>query len=96
MTLLLQAMPGISKVKDCLFKLYSIYVPGGATVRASLIRQLESIPVYDNVLDVTLALRKWKKLLGRASEMGVSLPDGSVLLAAVEAAIKRVVEGTVT
>ena len=103
MTLLLQSMPStikneitmlrISKVKDCLFKLCSIYAPGGATERASLIRQLESIPVHEGVLEVTLALRKWKKLLGRASEMGVSLPDGSVLLVAVEAATRKVVEG---
>ena len=103
LTLLLQSMPRtikteitmlrISKVKDCMFKLYSVYAPGGATERASLIRQLETIPVHENVLDVTLALRKWKKLLGRASEMGVSLPDGSVLLVAVETAIRRVVEG---
>ena len=83
----------ISKVKDCLFKLYSIYAPGGATERASLIRQLEAIPAQETVLDVTLALRKWKRLLGRASEMGVSLPDGSVLLVAVEAATRKVVEG---
>ena len=101
MTLLLQSMPGtikneitmlrISKVKDCLFKLYSIYAPGGATERASLIRQLETIPAHESVL--TLALRKWKKLLGRASEMGVSLPDGSVKFVAVEAATRKVVEG---
>ena len=58
----------------------NIYAPGGATERASLIRQLETIPIHENVLDVTLALRK-------------SLPDGSVLLVAVEAATRKVVEG---
>ena len=103
MTLLLQAMPAtiknevmmlrIGKVKTCVFKLYTVYAPGGTTERASLIRQLEFLPVYDSVLEVTMALRKWKKLIGRAHEMGVSLPDGSVLLVAVEGAIKKVVEG---
>ena len=103
MTLLLQAMPAtikneitmlrIGKVKMCLFKLYTVYAPGGTAERASLIRQLEMLPSHDSVLEVTMALRKWKKLIGRAHEMGASLPDGSVLLMAVEGAIKRVVEG---
>ena len=103
MALLLQAMPAtiknevmmlrIGKVKVCIFKLYTVYAPGGTSERASLIRQLETLPVHDPVLEVTMALRKWKKLIGRAHEMGVSLPDGSVLLVAVEGAIKKVVEG---
>ena len=103
MALLLQAMPvtiknevmmlRIGKVKVCIFKLYTVYAPGGTSERASLIRQLETLPVYDSVLEVTMVLRKWKKLVGRAHEMGVSLPDGSVLLVAVEGAIKKVVEG---
>ena len=105
MPLLLQSMPAtiknevmmlrIGKVKTCIFKLYTVYAPGGTTERerASLIRQLETLPADDSVLEVTMALRKWKKLIGRAHEMGVSLPDGSVLLVAVEGAIKKVVEG---
>ena len=103
MTLLLQAMPSAIKnevtmlrigvVKVCLFKLYTVYAPGGTSERASLIRQLESIPVSDNVMDAVVALRKWKKLIGRAQEMGVSLPDGSVLLMAVENSIKKIVDG---
>ena len=103
MTLLLQSMPAtikneimmlrIGKVKICIFKLYTVYAPGGVTERASLIRQLETLPTYDSVLEVTMALRKWKKLIGRAHEMGVSLPDGSVLLMAVEGAIRKVVDG---
>ena len=103
MTLLLQAMPAtikneitilrIGKVKACIFKLYTVYAPGGTSERASLIRQLETLPAHDSVLEVTMTLRKWKKLIGRAYEMGVSLPDGSVLLVAVEGAVKKVVDG---
>ena len=103
MTLLLQAMPSAIKnevtmlrigvVKVCLFKLYTVYAPGGTSERASLIRQLEAIPVNDSVMDAVVALRKWKKLIGRAQEMGVSLPDGSVLLMAVENSIRKIVDG---
>ena len=103
MTLLLQAMPAAIKnevtmlrigvVKDCLFKLYTVYAPGGTSERARLIRQLEAIPVNDSVMDAVVALRKWKKLVGRAQEMGVSLPDGSVLLMAVENSVKKIVDG---
>ncbi|CAE7319363.1 RE1, partial [Symbiodinium sp. CCMP2592] len=103
MTLLLSAMTPtikaeitmlrINRVKDCLFKLYTIFAPGGASERASLIRQLEHIKPEGNVVDLITSLRKWKKLTGRAAEMGVSLPDGSVLLMALEGAIKNVAEG---
>ena len=103
MTLLLHAMPSAIKnevtmlrigvVKVCLFKLYTVYAPGGTSERASLIRQLETIPANDSVMDAVVALRKWKKLIGRAQEMGVSLPDGSVLLMAVESSVKKIVDG---
>ena len=103
MTLLLQAMPSAIKnevtmlrigvVKVCLFKLYTVYAPGGTSERASLIRQLETIPANDSVMDAVVALRKRKKLIGRAQEMGVSLPDGSVLLMAVENSVKKIVDG---
>ena len=71
-------------MKDCLFKLYTIFAPGGASERASLIKQLEHIPAHTSVVETIAALRRWKKLMGRAAEMGVSLPDGSVLLMALE------------
>ena len=103
MTLLLQSMQPqiknevmmlrIDKVKDCLFKLYTIYTPGGASERASLIKQLEYIAPQDSPTELTASLRKWKKLVSRASEMGVNIPDGSVLMVAVENAIKKVVSG---
>ncbi|CAE7361857.1 GIP [Symbiodinium sp. CCMP2456] len=82
----------IDKVKSCLFKLFTIYAPGGASERASLIKQLEHIQPQNNVVEMIAALHKWKKLIGRAAEMGVSLPDGSVLLVALEAAIKNLTE----
>ncbi|CAE7208082.1 RE1, partial [Symbiodinium necroappetens] len=103
MTLLLAAMsPSIKaditmlrihRVKDCLFKLYTIFAPGGASERASLIKQLEHIPSHASVVETIAALRRWKKLMGRAAEMGVSLPDGSVLLMALEGATKQITEG---
>ena len=79
MTLLLAAMSSsikaeitmlrIHRVKDCLFKLYTVFAPGGASERASLIKQLEHIPVHTNVVEAIAALRRWKKLMGRAAEM---------------------------
>ncbi|CAE7494560.1 GIP, partial [Symbiodinium necroappetens] len=61
----------IDRVKHCLFKLYTIYAPGGASERASLIKQLEYIQPQNNIIDMIAALRRWKKLIGRAAEMGV-------------------------
>ena len=82
----------ISRVKECLFKLYTTFSPGGASERASLIKQLEYIQPQNNIVDMIAALRRWKKHVGRASEMGVSLPDGSVLLVAWETATRQITE----
>ena len=82
----------LASVKDVLFKLYTVYAPGGAAERASLLRQLETIPTTTSVVDLIANMRRWKKLASRAAEMGVALPDGSVLLMAIEAAVKGVVD----
>ncbi|CAE7617868.1 GIP [Symbiodinium sp. CCMP2456] len=60
----------IDKVKNCLFKLFTIYAPGGASERASLIKQLEYIQPQSNIVEMIASLHKWKKLVGRAAEMG--------------------------
>ncbi|CAE7452429.1 GIP, partial [Symbiodinium necroappetens] len=46
-----------------------------------------------NIVEAIASLRRWKKQLGRAAEMGISLPDGSVLLMALEGATKQITEG---
>ena len=51
----------IDRVKHCLYKLYTIYAPGGASERASLIKQLEYIQPQGNIIDMIAALRRWKK-----------------------------------
>ena len=82
----------LAAVKDVLFKLYTVYAPGGAAERASLLKQLEIIPAQTSVVELIGSLRRWKKLANRAAEMGVALPDGSVLLVAIETAIKGLVD----
>ena len=82
----------LATVKEVLFKLYTIYAPGGAAERASLLKQLEAIPAQTSVVELIGSLRRWKKLANRAAEMGVALPDGSVLLVAIETAIKGLVD----
>ena len=57
-----------------------------------MLRLLETIPTTTSVIDLIANLRRWKKLASRAAEMGVALPDGSVLLMAIEAAVKGVVD----
>ena len=38
----------LSSVKEVLYKLYIVYAPGGAAERASLLKQLETIPVHNS------------------------------------------------
>ena len=102
MALLLQAMTSgikqevlmlrLGTVREVLYKLYTVYAPGGAAERASLLKQLESIPQSSSAVEAIASLRRWKKLTVRATEMGVALPDGSILLLAVDTAIRQLLD----
>ena len=94
MTMLLTAMPKAVKedavthrvgtVAGALFRLHVLYAPGGTAERAAILKQLEGNAGGDNITEVIAALRKWRRNLTRAVEMGVSPPDTSVLLRGIE------------
>ena len=70
----------VTTVPNLLYRLHVMYQPGGASERASILRQLEGMSSGEGVAECISALRKWRRYLQRAEEMGVSVPDPSLLL----------------
>lgn len=56
------------------------YQPGGLSERASILTALESPSEASSVSAATIALRKWIRWRRRAIEVGVSIPDATILV----------------
>ena len=82
----------VSSVTGLLFRLHVLYAPGGSAERASILRQLEGVPCSTSITETVSSLRRWRRHLQRAEEMFVAIPDGSVLLRAVEVISSKAVE----
>ena len=82
----------ISNVSGLLFRLHVLYAPGSAAERASILRHLEGSPGTTSVVDTVTALRRWRRLLQRAEEMHVAIPDPSVLLKAIETMAAKAID----
>ena len=67
-------------VVSVLFKLWTVYQRGGAAERTSILKSLTEMKVGTSVTDLLQALRTWRRLLGRAEEIKVAIPDPSVLM----------------
>ena len=67
---------------DILFTLLCRFQPGGASERASLLRDISDpqLKQNSNVQDFLTALRLWRRNLGRAVELGLQLPDPLILV----------------
>ena len=91
-TMLLAAVPdGIRRAMiasrklnsmDILFTLLCRFQPGGASERASLLRDISDPQLKQNanVQDFLTALRQWRRNLGRPVELGLQLPDPLILV----------------
>eukprot|EP00438_Fugacium_kawagutii_P033247 Skav228431 [mRNA] locus=scaffold1325:416500:425994:- [translate_table: standard] len=69
-----------------LFKLYIRYQPGGPGEKAIILKELTTLPKATTIAEVAGALRGWRRHFGRAREVEASLPDGVLLLKALEGA----------
>ena len=82
----------VASVPSLLFRLHVLYQPGGAPERASILRQLEGSPCGEHPQDCINALRKWRRYLERAADMGVAVPDASILLRGVKMIATKALE----
>ena len=67
-----------------LYKLLIRFQPGGAGEKQILLQQLLTIPKTTTIKDLAAALRNWRRHFGRAQEVDATLPDGVLLLKALD------------
>ena len=89
-TLLLQLLPETIKrdvvasrmltTVNIIFRLHTLFQPGGGGERTNLLQQITNPKTNGTVTDVMASLRQWRRWVGRAEELAVSLPDVTVLM----------------
>ena len=72
-----------------LYKLLVRFQPGGAGEKQILLQQLTSMPKTTTVVEIAEALRNWRRHFGRALEVEAVLPDGVLLLKALDGPIQQ-------
>ena len=66
-----------------LFRLYTLYQPGGGAERAGLLKSISDPKVPSNVQEIASSLRQWRRCVSRAEELQITLPDASILMLAM-------------
>ena len=101
--MLLQAVPEV--VKDelvasrrltafgILTHLYLTYCPGGVLERQTLLRSLEEPAEVPSLSEAPAALRRWLRWRQRATEIGASMPDATLLMKGINRMMRKVLEG---
>ena len=82
----------VQGVHQILYRLMVIFQPGGAQDRAQLLKQLDVTESAAGPVEATAALRRWYRLLQRAADLGVKLPDESLQVKALSVVVKKTAE----
>eukprot|EP00913_Durusdinium_trenchii_P028163 g26406.t1 len=70
-----------------LYRLLVRFQPGGAGEKAILLAKLTALDKANGISEWAAALRSWRRHFSRAREIGAILPDGTLLLKALEPAV---------
>ena len=73
-----------------LFRLLVRYQPGGSGEKSILLAKLTSLDKSSGTPELAAALRSWRRHYARAQEIGAILPDGTLLLKALEPAVAQI------
>ena len=73
-----------------LFRLYVRHQPGGPGEKAILLGQLTSLQKASSMQELASSLRTWRRYFARAREVDANLPDGVLLIKALEAAAVQI------
>ncbi|CAE6937973.1 unnamed protein product [Symbiodinium sp. CCMP2592] len=82
----------VQGVHQILYRLMVIFQPGGAQDRAQLLRQLDISESAAGPSEAVVSIRRWYRLLQRASDLGVTLPDESLQVKSLNAIVKKTAE----
>lgn len=69
---------------------YVRHQPGGPGKKAILLGQLTTLQKAPSMQELASSLRTWRRHFARAHEVDASLPDGELLIKALEAAVVQV------
>ena len=105
-SLLLQALPSSQRddivagkdlsVLAILAKLLNNYQPGGSHEKAAVLAALELPAEAVGIGEGILGLRRWLRWKKRAEDMGLQLPDPSVLLRGLDRLVSKILAGNPT
>ena len=73
-----------------LFGLYIRHQPGGPGEKAILLGELTTLQKSSSMQELATSLRTWRRHFARAREVDASLPDGVLLLKALEDAVQKI------
>ena len=71
-----------------LYRLYIRHQPGGPGEKSILLKNLTVVPSCKTAAEWTAALRSWRRHYGRAREIGAVIPDGCLLIKALEPVVQ--------
>ena len=76
-------------VHQILFRLMVVFQPGGAQDRAQLLRQLDVTESSSGPAEAVIAIRRWYRLLQRAADLNIALPDESLQVRSLSTIVKK-------
>ena len=82
----------VQGVHQILYRLMVIFQPGGAQDRAQILKQLDVTESAAGPPEAVLAIRRWYRLLQRASDLGVTLPDESLQVKSLSVIVRKTSE----
>ena len=66
-------------VTGIMYRLWTIFQPGGSSERVSILKQLMEPKVASSAPDLLGGLRRWRRLMSRSLELNLALPDPVIL-----------------
>lgn len=73
-----------------IYRLLVRFQPGGAGEKSLLLAKLTTLDVAKDIPSLTTSLRSWRRHYTRAREVGATVPDGTLLLQALEDGVKMI------
>ncbi|CAE7537271.1 unnamed protein product, partial [Symbiodinium necroappetens] len=82
----------VQGLHQILFRLMVVFQPGGAQDRAQLLRQLDVSESSTGPAEAVVAIRRWYRLLQRAADLNIALPDESLQVRSLCNIVKKTAE----
>ena len=79
----------VQGVHQILFRLMVVFQPGGAQDRAQLLRQLDVSESSAGPAEAVIAIRRWYRLLQRAADLHIALPDESLQVRSLSNIVRK-------